>query len=126
VVHLLVSSGYGSPDEILNLTAEQINLYAQRAAKAKRLDYISQANIAAVGAGVGFTGNIKPLRALESQLEGGSPVSAVMKETQKTLGKMIQAGTVKVHGSDNRRAPGKTGRGHKRLRPIHPKVGQTS
>lgn len=59
-------------------------------------DWISLANVTAVGASVGFTGKTEPLKHLEKALRGKSTASGSAGELQRRLQGLVQAGKVGV------------------------------
>lgn len=102
------------------MTWDQIELFAIAASDRVNRDLLQNANLAALGTAVGFSGNRKPLDDIARALGQGAPSeppSASLDELQGTVRDLAQAGQIRIkgHGTNRRRAGSRTRSPNKRV-----------
>ena len=96
------------------MTWDQIELFANAAAERTKQDILLNANTAALGMAVGFSGDDKPLKNLARQMEVAVDLSTTTREDDRmtrAIGDIAKLGNVRItsHGPDRRRAVGRAG-----------------
>ena len=101
------------------MTWEQMELLADAAAERVSRELLQDANMAAMGAAVGFSGDRSPLREIERALgldDGMALPERAAQPEKNVLGEAMQqmaaAGAVRIesHGANRRTASGRAGR----------------
>lgn len=94
-MEFLVANGH-PPGEVAGYTIRQLELFVEAAVKRRNRELVDSAKVQASATATGFTGNEKPLEALERSLTGKSQGGGVVGELRRRVGGLIKAGAVKV------------------------------